>query len=458
MANYLIQVVLFQFFFIIIYDVFLRKETFFNWNRAYLLVTPIMSFTFPFIRINAFEKASQNNFVAYLPAVILNPQESIGKVMPISFTDYMPIILLLGMFIMLGLFLYKLTSLFILRHQSKTEKHASHTLVIIDKPGVIFSFFKEIFIDKSFLNQTHQHIIKHELIHITHYHSVDLLLFEILKIVSWFNPAIYIFQNRITELHEFIADAKTIEPHNKSDFFNSLLTTTFKVTKVDFINQFYKHSLIKKRIMMTNKNKSKQVLKLKYLLLVPVLGSMLFYTSCQEKKQTIEQQVATLKASIKQKDTISKAETKEIISLALSKKLFIKNLLITDSTHVEVEEYPTVPFAIIEQTPIYPGCENAKDQKKCFSSKLTSLITQHFDVKLANNLGLSPGKKRIFVMFTIDETGEVINIKARAPHKRLEEEAKRVIYRFFPKVTPGRDKGKAVAVKYSLPIVINVAE
>ncbi len=295
MANYLIQVVLFQFFFIIIYDVFLRKETFFNWNRAYLLVTPIMSFTLPFIRINAFEKASQNNFVAYLPAVILNPQESIGKVMPISFTDYMPIILLLGMFIMLGLFLYKLTSLFILRHQSKTEKHASHTLVIIDKPGVIFSFFKEIFIDKSFLNQTHQHIIKHELIHITHYHSVDLLLFEILKIVSWFNPAIYIFQNRITELHEFIADAKTIEPHNKSDFFNSLLTTTFKVTKVDLSTNFYKHSLIKKRIMMTNKNKSKQVLKLKYLLLVPVLGSMLLYVSCNASRSSITKNATALK-------------------------------------------------------------------------------------------------------------------------------------------------------------------
>jgi len=315
MINYIIQVVLFQFLFIVIYDVFLRKETFFNWNRGYLLATPLTSFVLPFIKINVFAKATPLNFVAQLPTVILNPQERLKTVVTTSFSSYFIAIIILGSILMLGLFIYKLGALLILRQKSTLEKHPSHLLVIIDKKGIVFSFFKLIYIDKTFIKQIHNHIIEHELIHIKQGHTYDLIYFELLKILNWFNPAIYIFQNRITELHEFIADAKTIAPHNKSDFFNRLLTTTFKVTQVDFVNQFYKHSLIKKRIIMTNKNKSKQILKLKYLLLVPVLASMLFYTSCQQKKQTIKEQVASLKASIAKKDSLSKSETKEVISI-----------------------------------------------------------------------------------------------------------------------------------------------
>jgi len=351
--------------------------------------------------------------------------------------------------------MYKLISLFILRQKSRIEKHASHTLIIINKTGIVFSFFKQIYIDKTFIKQAYQHILSHELIHIRQYHSLDLLLFEILKIINWFNPAIYVFQHRITELHEFIADEKTIAPENKSDFFNRLLTTTFKVTKVDFINQFYKQSLIKNRIIMTNKNKSKQVLKLKYLLLVPVLGSMLFFVSCQQKKQTVKEQVAALKASIVKKEPLSSSELEEIRSLATKKSLFIKNLSITDTTIVEVEEVFDVPFAIIEQAPIYPGCEDALNKKKCTSNKISILVNKKFNVKLPKELGLTPGRKRIFVMFKIDKTGKVVDVRARGPHKKLAAEATRVV-KLIPQMVPGKQRGKVVAVKYSLPIVFNV--
>jgi len=455
MANYIFQVVLFQFLFIIIYDVFLRKETFFNWNRVYLLVTPLLSFVLPFIKISSFTKLSPTAFVNYLPAVILNPQESLQTAIPLSLSTYFTFLIGLGMALMLGLFLYKLNSLFILRQKGNIEKHNSHTLIIIDKKGLVFSFFKAIFMDKTFLNQSHLHIIKHELIHIKQKHSYDLLLFELLKIIMWFNPAVYIFQKRITELHEFIADAKTIAPKNKTAFFNRLLTTTFKVTQVDFINQFYKHSLIKKRIMMTNKNKSKQVLKLKYLLLVPVLGSMLFYVSCSSTKNSISKDAARLKKSISEKDSLTKKDMKEIFEVTQQAVKKLKENKPINYKTLEVESTDYVPFSEIEQAPIYPGCEDAQNQKSCFSGKLITLISQKFSAKLPKNLGLKPGLKRIFVLFTIDKTGKVTDIKARAPHKKLEEEAIRVI-NLIPNLTPGFDKGKAVAVKYSLPIVFNV--
>jgi bla regulator protein blaR1 len=454
MINYIIQVVLFQFLFIGIYDIFLRKETFFNWNRAYLLVTPLLSFVLPFIKINSFTKMSQTGFVEYLPAVILNPQEGLRTSIPLSFSTYFIFLIGLGMALMLGLFLYKLSSLFILRQKGIIEKSNSHTLVIIDKKGTVFSFFKAIFIDKTFLNQAHQHIIKHELIHIKQGHSYDLMFFEILKILNWFNPTVYIFQNRITELHEFIADAKTIAPENKTDFFNRLLTTTFKVTQVDFINQFYKHSLIKKRIMMTNKNKSKQVLKLKYLLLVPVLGSMLFYVSCSSSKSSISKKAVLLKEIIVKKDSLSPEERKDMNNLTID---FLQKEYKNSKEYKRYNNAEVVPFAVIDQVPIYPGCEDSQNQKKCLSNKITELVNKKFNAQLPKELGLIPGRKRIFVLFEIDKTGKVVGIRARAPHKELEVEAIRVI-KLIPQMKPGIHRGKVVAVKYSLPIVFNVAK
>jgi len=83
------------------------------------------------------------------------------------------------------------------------------------------------------------------------------------------------------------------------------------------------------------------------------------------------------------------------------------------------------------------------------------LVNRKFNADLAANLGLTPGKKRIFVIFKIDNTGKVVNIRARAPHKSLEKEAIRVVS-LIPKMTPGKQRGRAVGVKYSLPIVFNV--
>jgi len=128
---------------------------------------------------------------------------------------------------------------------------------------------------------------------------------------------------------------------------------------------------------------------------------------------------------------------------------------------VEEDEAPPedVPFAIIENPPIYPGCEGKpkSQQKKCLSSSITKLVNKKFNVDLAADLGLTPGRKRIFVMFKIDRHGKVVDIRARAPHKRLEKEAIRVIS-LIPRMTPGKQRGRAVGVKYSLPIVFNVED
>ena len=124
----------------------------------------------------------------------------------------------------------------------------------------------------------------------------------------------------------------------------------------------------------------------------------------------------------------------------------------------EVDEDIEVPFAVIENVPIYPGCEKGNNdaKKKCMSEKIQKFVQRKFNTDLASDLGLS-GRQRINVIFKIDRSGNVVGVRSRAPHPKLEQEAARVI-NMLPKMKPGKQRGKAVTVPYSLPIVFQVQD
>ena len=124
----------------------------------------------------------------------------------------------------------------------------------------------------------------------------------------------------------------------------------------------------------------------------------------------------------------------------------------------EVYEDVEVPFAVIENVPEYPGCERGTnaEKKKCMSDKIAKFVQRKFNTDLAGDLGLS-GRQRISVIFKIDKNGNVTGVRSRAPHPRLEKEAARVI-NMLPKMKPGRQRGKAVTVPYSLPITFQVQD
>jgi protein TonB len=124
----------------------------------------------------------------------------------------------------------------------------------------------------------------------------------------------------------------------------------------------------------------------------------------------------------------------------------------------EVEEDIEVPFSVIENVPIFPGCDkgNNEARRKCMSQKITKFVQRKFNTDLAGDLGLS-GRQRISVIFKIDKNGDVVGVRARAPHPRLVKEATRVV-NLLPKMKPGKQRGKAVVVPYSLPIIFQVQD
>ncbi|MGK0252769.1 MAG: protein TonB [Mariniflexile sp.] len=125
---------------------------------------------------------------------------------------------------------------------------------------------------------------------------------------------------------------------------------------------------------------------------------------------------------------------------------------------VDMDEDIEVPFSVIENVPVFPGCEGGNNdaKKKCMSDKISDFVNKKFNTDLASELGLS-GRQRINVIFKIDKTGNIVGIRARAPHPGLEKEASRVIG-LLPKMQPGKQRGKAVTVPYSLPIIFQVQD
>ena len=120
----------------------------------------------------------------------------------------------------------------------------------------------------------------------------------------------------------------------------------------------------------------------------------------------------------------------------------------------EIEE--DVPFFVIEDVPKFPGCKgNNEELRKCMQDHIQEFVHENFNAQIAQELGLEPGTKRIFIIFVIDKHGNITNIESRAPHKSLQLEAERVV-KSLPKMEPGKQRGKPVGVKYSLPIVFEI--
>jgi hypothetical protein len=118
-----------------------------------------------------------------------------------------------------------------------------------------------------------------------------------------------------------------------------------------------------------------------------------------------------------------------------------------------IEEREEVSFMVIDKAPTFPGCESG--DKDCFSNMVQKHFARNFDADLPNTLGLSSGKKRIFIGFKIDKEGNIVDVQARAPHKQIKEEVLRVM-NALPIMIPGENKGKTVAVKYAIPFTIIV--
>ena len=328
----------------------------------------------------------------------------------------------------------------------------------------------------------------------------------------WFNPMIYFYQKRITLVHEYISDAVVSKSESKDSYINNLLSNFFQVENISFVNQFYKKSFIKKRILMMTKKQSKKLNQLKYLVLIPVLASMLFYSSCSDSEVELEVKNSFIPKKTTQiryieidgevmvgtnsnktyldryigsgtpegievtyddlnnfereefdiaferlKPRLESSENNIFKTMKIYEKVNGRKTLafILDASKFKRSKIERKPLADgsysvlhVQKTPTFAGCE-VRDLS-CFFKKLDIHFKNNFNLKKANSLGLSSGRKKVFVSFNIDTNGKVADINVRAPHNSIKKETIKIISS-LPKMTVGKNNGKPVKVRYTLP-------
>ncbi|MDH7448003.1 peptidylprolyl isomerase [Aquimarina sp. 2201CG14-23] len=291
MLQYIIQTVLFQLIFLLAYDLFHKKDTFFTVNRVYLLISSLLSMILPLLKVKTIQETIPDNYVIDLPTVFIGERAISNNTIEVANSALTPtldinwwiVLYTIGVSVMIFLFIRKALIIRSLKKNSIKGSINNYPVRVLKNSKDAFTFWNTIYVGDQLSDTEKNQILVHEIVHLKQKHTLDLIWFEIIKIFFWFNPMVYIYHSRIVTLHEYISDASAIKLLGKQEYYEQLLNANFQTKNVKFANNFFNHKLLKKRIIMLQKTKSKANAKLKYLAIVPLLAIMVTFTAFSQK-------------------------------------------------------------------------------------------------------------------------------------------------------------------------------
>ena len=403
------------------------------------------------------------------------------KKAPLSLIGPMRLIWLIGAIGAALVFLFKLGKIIVIIIKSPKKKMPGYTAVFTGKEHGSYSFFNYAFFPNENVNAE---IVRHEMSHIAHHHSADILFVELMMIIQWFNPFIYLYKRELQSLHEYMADRDVVA--TGIDKQNYMMLILQQCTAVDFSNMSNNFSflLTKKRIKMITQSKKAKGVVIKVLLTIPLFALLLF-ANCksngQEKKSSSEQTVKTetpaatgntITFKLSDGTYLSVPEPFEInvdgqqyyldlnsikndTTLMLGNHEFyaVKNHDERNSLSVKIDGKDfDINFAggilkddskiytdAVEVAPEYPGGYNAMFD---FISK---------NVKYPKESKEKGIEGRVYVQFVVEKDGSLNEITVlRGVSEDIDAEAIRVV-KAMPNWKPGMNEGKTVRVQYVLP-------
>jgi len=507
MINYLLEATICWLLFYGVYISFLKKETFFHLNRYYLLGTLLGGLIIPLLEITpGSELAAQLQQAILLNEVVITGESTVIQATTQTANSLVFFLLYALIFVIMATrMLMGLSNIYRLKQQGTVIPEPHYTRIETTKPHAPFSFFRFLFLNREngLSNTERNQIITHELAHIKGRHSVDVLLVELMTIILWFHPLIFLYKRSIKENHEFLADQAVLKFANKKQY--SRLLVEQAIPGLRLANNF-NHSLLKKRIKMMSTLKSNNINLLKYLICIPMIGLILFMFSCKkEVAEQLPQETAQKKITendLSKVDKNSEKPATEHVDKAASWKELINSMKVngnvddskrtemieamefglnalekqnTDKAHHEkliTQQFTTDQkinfikkrtissqlendvYAVVEEMPRFPGCESGsmtnKQRKLCAEKLMLQFIYENI---IYPEKARSNGIEGMAVAsFTVNKQGNVTNPQIlRGLEGGCNEEVLRIINQ-MPKWTPGKQQGKAVNVRFNLPI------
>lgn len=414
----------------LIYILFLKRDTFFKTNRVYLVLTMLFSMIIPFIDLSGLIRSSDFTYAVLLDPVIITTEGVEASVM--SNPDLYQILLaiyLTGLSIFTIRFAYQLGQLFFLVRKFGVDKKQGLNIVFTNKNFSPFSFFNLIFMNRQDINSEEAHkIIAHEKVHVSQWHSMDLILLEIITILQWFNPFVWLYRHAIKTLHEYLADQGVLLSGVDVNVYSALLFEQSTGIQINDLTNNFSKSLLKRRFIMMNKKKTTQFARIKLLFAVPLAISMMLVMSfshevlAQNTDKSVQKQATEERLVTAPDPTAPPPPPKKIE-------------IIEDP---QDEKNPI--FTVVEEMPEYPGGKNAMYK---FMGE---------NIKYPENAKEEGISGTVFITFVVEKDGRVNDVKLlRGVDESLDKEAMRVI-KMMPNWKPGKQSGKTVRVQYNLPV------
>jgi TonB family protein len=450
-----------------VYLFLLSKDTWYSRNRAYILISVIASLVLPAITIETNKPLGLPIFGRVLSEVFITGTKEGGTLATSENIEIFSLqtfsIAYLAGIIFFGLkLLIDLLKLVLLIFRKRNR--STHIIRFTGLNTAGFSALGQVFINSRLEDEEVDEIIKHEQNHLDHNHFFDILFMEIVKVFQWFNPIIYLLDRSLRAVHEFQADEGCLKTGIPVvNYQRLLLNQVFRSKIFGLSNCFSNPTLIKKRMIMMTKQRSRTGANLKLLISLPVIAAMLtaFSTSTENTYSEIKlNETVTIFPSITDNSSIPynpvtngsiagmapppppPPSPKESSEKNTSTEIQNVNRNITPSE--DIESLKVEPFVVVDEMPLFPGGDVA----------LLKYIARETiypeSAKIQNIQG------RVIVRFAVTTEGDVTKatiLKGVSPE--LDDEALRVV-KDLPKFTPGRQNGINVPVWYMVPITFTL--
>jgi TonB family protein len=403
----------------------------YNFQRSYILLSSLFILIFPLIKIPLLNDGITGTggiFNLELPGLVIKDsalgagsipllQRLFNGASEISGSLFLACSLFYGAYIV-----FQLIMLFYLRRYGERRHHDGLDIIINKNVKSPFSFFRWIFLSPGINAKELEQVLCHESSHIFRKHSLDMLLMSAMKIFQWFNPFIFLMGKSLSSIHEYQADGDVLQKGYKlEDYQQLILSLQFGISPLlanRLNNSLTIKRLVKMKKIATKQNSIPGMLSL-------FLGTLLlfFFISCggasKEKIRAIAQQ--------------------EIIPVAGQNQ---RNLQSSQDTVYNGSE---IPFMIVEVKPKFMGGD-----ENTFTKWVFERLVYPQDAKDKGIQG------KVTVSFLVKKNGSVADVKVlRGVNELLDKEAVRVVSA-SPKWTPGKHKGKDVAVRYTFPVIFQL--
>lgn len=412
---YMIKAALYLSGFYVVYRLFLSKDTMYSRNRTYIIFSLISAMILPLITIQTREPLNIPVFGKVLSEIFISGtvnanSSSISDVNALMgykwfFIFYLSGVIFFGLKLIIDLF-----QLFFLINNQR--ERGSHIIRFHGLNTAGFSAFGHVFLNSRLTSDEADEIIKHEQNHLNHHHSFDIVFIEIVRVFQWFNPFIYLLSRSLRAVHEYQADEECISLGTSVNRYQMLLMNQIFKSKIFSItNSFSNPSLIKKRMIMMTKQRSKVVANLKLLLVFPVIAAlMLFISSCTQGNSSAETGIEAAPPPPPPPPPVS-------------------------------ETGPDSTFTVVDEFPVFKGGE---------TGLINYIIENTRYPEMAKEKGI---QGKVIVRFAVKADGSIDKVSIlKGVDPELDKEAIRVVSTLPAFEKPGLKDGIAVSVWYMVPI------